>query len=888
MRSQGEAELSAWLKVRELFEAACELSPPRRQAFLAQACDDDAGLRAEVESLLECSERAPDFMGGSAAKAFPELFEDDQAASVVGRRLGPYRLRRLLASGGMGAVYLAVRADDDRELNVAVKLIKCRLVNEETLRRFRTERQTLGRLDHPYIARLLDGGVTSDGVPYLVMEYVNGTPIDRFCDERKLTTAQRLRLFLQVCSAVSYAHRNLVVHRDLKPNNVLVADDGTHGVPKLVDFGIAKVLNGRQDAADPTITAHRVMTPEYASPEQIRGEPITTASDVYSLGIILFELLTGRRPYRFRSRSPHEIERTICDQEPERPSTTIDRIEDRRRLSGDLDEIVLTALRKEPQRRYASVEQLAEDIRRHLGGLPVSARRASQRYRAAKFIRRHRAAVTAAAVIALLLVGAVVLTAWQSRQTRAEALKVSRVNSFLTGMLASVDTNAALGPHGAVRNMLDEATQAIEAGALDGQPVVEASVRMTVGMTYLQLGLTEPAQPHLEGALDIRRREFGHRHPGVAESLDALGMLARAKGELRKAERLYGEALEQRRELLGEQHADYAQTLNNLGVLLRNTGELHAAEKHLREALRIRRAVWVEQARGAVPDPVDSRRRCGDVATTLVNLAAVLKNEGRLDEAEDLYRESLTLFLEALGREHYRIAVVLNNLALLLTDRGRYREAEPLFREGLVIRRKVFGNEHQATATGLKNLALLLARRERYAEAEVLYREALSLGRKLPGDRQRLANTLTNLADLLASVGEYDEAEALCREALAIRADRPGHPRAATSMVVLARVHLGRDDAAGAELLLREAVAIYAAKVPAEDRRSIRAASELGRCLTALERFEEAESLLLESVELMEKSMISDPTLRRETIERIDGLYRAWGRPEVLETENQP
>ncbi|MEE8458298.1 MAG: serine/threonine-protein kinase, partial [Phycisphaerales bacterium] len=308
-----------WDRIRELFETACELDTVQRRTFLADACGDDEHLRTEIESILAASDE-PALLDEPAVSAFPELFEPHRAQTLVGRRVGAYKLVRLLASGGMGAVYLAGRADDEYEKTVAIKLIKHRIVNDQTLRQFRAERQTLATLDHPNIARLLDGGVTPDGVPYFVMEFVDGMSIDRYCDEYRMSTQDRLRIFRRVCSAVSYAHQKLIVHRDLKPSNILVTPEGE---PKLLDFGIAKVLQPETDApgSDPTRTTQRVMTPEYASPEQIRGERVTTAGDVYSLGVVLFELLTGHRPYRLRSRSPHEIERTICEQEPQKPST---------------------------------------------------------------------------------------------------------------------------------------------------------------------------------------------------------------------------------------------------------------------------------------------------------------------------------------------------------------------------------------------------------------------------------------------------------------------------------------------------------------------------------------------------------------------------------------
>ena len=894
-----------WTRIRELFESACDLSRDEREAFLAEACDGDTELRTEVESILDSSEQTPALLDAPAVEAFPELFEHEPAASLVGQRIGAYELVRFIASGGMGAVYLAARADDQYEKNVAIKLIRRRMMTSETLRRFRAERQTLATLDHPNIARLLDGGVMADGLPYLVMEYVDGKPIGQFCDEGRLSTHERLGLFRHVCSAVIFAHQKLVVHRDLKPSNILVTSDG---VPKLLDFGIAKVLDGRSDApaADATAPAHRIMTPEYASPEQIRGEPITTASDVYSLGVVLFELLTGHRPYRMKSRIPHEIERTICEDDPEKPSTAIGRIEEvfgadgttritltpegvsrtrdgqphklRRRLAGDLDEIILKALRKEPQQRYPTVEQLSQDLERHLEGRPVTARKGTFRYRAAKLLRRNKIAAIAIAAVSVSLIGGIVATTWQTRQTETEAGKVEGVNTFLTGMLGSLDPSAAAGPNGAIRMMLDEAAQSIEGGALDGQPQVEAAVRQTVGLTYLQLGLYVAAEGQLTEALAIRLNELGDDHPDVAESLNNLGLLSKSTGDYEEAERLYREALRLRTERLGEETPESAETMNNLGVLLKTRGELEEAEGLLTEALRIRQAIL--RRRPAADAPMTKKNRT-DVATSLMNLAAVSKSKGELGQAEPLYREALESFRAVLGPEHYRVAVCLNNLALLLTETGRYDEAEPLFREALGIRRQVFGHDHPAVATGLKNLALVLTRKGQYAEAEPLYREALDLGRALGGNELRLANTLTSLADLLATLGRYDEAEPLCREALAIRRRKsPDHPRVASALLVLGRIHLGRDDPAAAEPLLRECVAACRERMPPGHWRIAAAQSELGSCLTALRRYEEAEGLLLDSFAVLNDANPGNPSLVRQTAERLVRLYEAWQKPD--------
>jgi serine/threonine protein kinase len=454
----------SWLRVKELFEAALARAPALRAAFLAEACGEDLALRHELESLLLSHEEAEGFLEGTALPG----------SSWEGRRVGAYRILGEVGRGGMGSVYRAVRADDAFEKQVALKVVRSGRGSIDLAARFRGERQILARLDHPNIARLLDGGATAEGDPYLVMEYVVGDPIDAYCQARALSTAARLGLFRAVCAAVHYAHQNLVVHRDLKPGNILVTSDG---VPKLLDFGIAKVLADDLTEA-PTQTAFPALTPDYASPEQVRALPLTTASDVYSLGVVLYEILTGHRPYRVRTPVPAEIVRVVCELEPEKPSTLVRRggpeattvaartiapapqTGDPRllrlagELEGDLDTIVLKALRKEPARRYGSVQELSDDIGRYLEGRPVLARTDTPAYRARKFVRRHKTAVAVAALVFLSLVGGIAATALQARIAEGHRRRAEKhfaevrnlARSFLFEIHDSLRELAGAGP----------------------------------------------------------------------------------------------------------------------------------------------------------------------------------------------------------------------------------------------------------------------------------------------------------------------------------------------------------------------------------------------------------------------------------------------------------
>src|SRR5690242_17996856 len=453
-------------RVAQLFQDALEQPVEERARFLAEKCGGNGALLAEVESLLTSDEDAgaANFWHGSAIDVEAANFALESDARL-GQTIGPYRILEAISSGGMGTVYKAVRDDEAFQKYVAIKVIKRGMDTDFIVQRFRNERQILANLEHPNIARLLDGGATGDGLPYLVMEYVEGQPIDRYADEHGLAIPERLRLFRTVCAAVQYAHQNLVVHRDLKPSNILVTREGD---PKLLDFGIAKLITPGGGPAEQTVTMMRFLTPDYASPEQIRGEAITTVSDIYSLGVLLYKLLTGQRPYRVKTDNPDELARAICTETAERPSTAltrggpvampVDAAKAQKRLSGDLDNIVLMAMRKEPERRYASVEQFSEDIRRDLEGLPVVAHKDTFSYRTAKFVRRHKAGAVAAALVVLTLVAGIAATAWQARTARRERDKEQYINKFLQDMLGAAAPDA-LGTDVKVIDVLNEASK---------------------------------------------------------------------------------------------------------------------------------------------------------------------------------------------------------------------------------------------------------------------------------------------------------------------------------------------------------------------------------------------------------------------------------------------
>ena len=531
-----------WARVKELFEAAADLDPKERMALLEKECGGDEALRDEIESLIQSDQQTDAFIERPAFEIPRDLFPDNVEEPFVGRQFGAYQVIREIGRGGLGAVYLAARSDDEYRKQVAIKLVRRGLDTEDILRRFRNERQILAQLDHPNIARFIDGGTTDNGLPYFVMEYVKGEPINAYCDAHALPTTERLNLFRKVCAAVTYAHQNLVIHRDLKPSNILVTPEGE---PKLLDFGIAKLLGPGDELFTQTMPALRVMTPEYASPEQVQGEKITTASDVYSLGVLLYELLTGQRPHRLKTPAPEEMARAVTEQEPERLSTALlhdSRFtsHDARSLRGDLDNIVLMAMRKEPARRYSSVGQFSEDIRLHLEALPVIARKDTVAYRASKFVSRHQIGVAAAALVLLSLIGGGVATLIEVRTARRAEAKAEAISGFLQKTLQASDPTVNLVGQPTVKDLLDDASKRLATSELSDQPEVRAELQRIIGATYLSLGQYDPAQQNLSDAIQTQTRISGASGVETLKTGVLIASLwAGAKGDYAKANKFY-------------------------------------------------------------------------------------------------------------------------------------------------------------------------------------------------------------------------------------------------------------------------------------------------------------------------------------------------------------
>jgi serine/threonine-protein kinase len=810
-----------WRHVKAVFGDAIELDPSERAAFLDRACAGDPETRAEVASLLEAHERAGGFI---ETPAVVTALAEGGAGAWEGRLVGPYRIERELGRGGMGTVYLAVRADDAYRKQVAVKVIKRGMDTDEIVARFRRERQTLANLDHPSIARLIDGGTTADGLPYFVLEYVEGRPLDTYCEQQRLGVTARLRLFRAVCDGVQFAHRNLVVHRDLKPDNILVTADGT---PKLLDFGISKVLTAEPDygAVAHTRDAQRLLTLDYASPEQLRGEPVSTATDVFALGVMLYELLSGTHPFRRPGRPPAATEVAICDEHPPRPSVAAQARGDRdaaRRLAGDLDAIIMAAMHKAPAERYGSAAELNDDLRRHLEGLPVTAQGESFGYLAATFVRRHKAAAAATLAVALTLIAGIIGTAWQARvaqaerdRARTEAAKAERVSAVLRGMLRSADP-AIDGRNVTVEQTLAAASQRIGVELRD-QPEIRAAVRSAIGSTFFSLGLWDEATAELSDALTVLRALHGDRHPAVSQARIELAYVA----------------LEQ--------------------------GELDVAEREIRDAL---------QALDGGDAASDDVR-----ATALNGLGRIAAGRGRGEEAVAYYRDALDIRRRLHGERDAQVAEIINNLAVQAQARGDLPEAERLYRDALRIAALVHGEEDPGYAAGLSNLGGVLHSQQKLGEARATYERALALRLKILGpEHPDVAFTELNYADLLSQLGEQEPALALIDRILSKRGRvlPESHPMVAAALTVGGRARMKSGDLAGAERDLRESVALRRRLLPSGHWLIANTESILGECLAARAKSAEAGRLLEASYQALLASRGPDHERTREARDRLE------------------
>lgn len=776
-----------------------------------------------------------------------------------GAIIGAYRVLSTLGAGGMGEVFLAERADAQFEQKVAIKIVHAGMFGRGVHSRLKMERQILAQLDHPNIAHLLDGGALPDGSAYIVMEYVDGIAIDVYCDSNHLDVTARLKLFQTVCSAVHYAHQNLIVHRDLKPSNILVT---AAGIPKLLDFGIAKLLDERQAGSHTLAVTHadiRVMTPDHASPEQVRGQVITTSSDVYVLGVLLYKLLSGAGPFFISSMRLAEIERAICEKDPPLASQAV-RIQDsdearsiaearattpkrlRRALAGDLDNVVCMAMRKEPERRYGSAQQLAGDIQRHLDGLPVMARRDTVSYRTAKFVRRNWLPVTAAASALFLMVAFALTTYFQSLRIAAERDRVAQqrevaerervraeeISTFLVNLFKLSDPEESRGNQVTARELLDSSAKRLEAG-LQNQPATKAALMATVGEVYDSLGQYKDAVPILneslalqpasheksrvdtllelararEGAGDLSsaeaplqdalrssQRDFGANSQEVGRALWALGRLRQKQGQFGQANELYKRSLAIM-ETSQAPATDVSALLDDLAKVYADEHQWELAKETFQRSLQI--------------DQVQLGEDHPRVAAHIINLAVVAQNMGDLKEAERLYLDAIARLEKSYGPRHPEPAAARGNYGLLLQREGRLNEAEPQLRSALAVTLSLYGPLHYDVGYARVSLALLLHDKGDLVNSESEFRQALAVyDKSLPPDHQYRAALLMHFARLLVDRGKPEQALGMSEQSVKIWTDTSGttSPRTAQAHAIHAYVleHLNRMHEAADEL----------------------------------------------------------------------------------------
>lgn len=864
MTSPGTGIDSKWERLQELFSRGVDVPPAERDAFVQREIPDDPELREELLGLLACDTGKSTGPLTTALGAALDATTRDRRRALIGKVIGNYKLTSVLGHGGTGTVYLAERSDRQYSAQVAVKIVDTATAHGDLGMRFRAERQILASLNHTNIARLLDAGETDEGQPFLIMEYVHGDPVDRFCDEKRLDLTQRLELFLEICAAVQYAHQNLIVHRDLKPANILITVEGK---AKLLDFGIAKLLDVGEAASVLALTRmnDRLLTPEYASPEQIMGRPVTTASDVYALGVVLYELLTGLRPYVVpASASQLELERSICVNDPQRPSAAVRRAVDvgpvegqsniaaiagarqltpdrlQRRLLGDIDAIIMRALRKEPEHRYGSVEQLVTDIRRYLAREPVTARQGNWLYYSQRFARRHALGVAVSATfITLIMAFAITMSVQRQRiaderdRATQESARAEKVSKFMLEVFEAAEPFGNYGKETTARELLDQAARSIQAD-LGEQPEVRARLLEAIGKAYRRQGLTDRAVVYFEDSLRIREQAKLPRDAQAGSVLAELAITLRQLDRFEEADSALAQALEISKSTGAGSSLTGAQLLANVGQLELSRGDLNKANEFLNRALDMTREL------------VGPRHP--NVATILLDISNVRSWMDDITGAERAVREAVSIYRETVHERHPDRVMADYHLARVLNMQGRTTEAAQLYESTLASQRLLYGDQSTKVGDTLTELANVRINQDRLADAEKLMGEALDLSRRFRGASHRQTGyILASLAQIHWRQGRLNEAETEIRSALDIFATTlpPDHQYVAAGEYVIGEVLLAKNQFADAEAMLIASMHRWK-RSNAPAWRAARSASALGQALYRQGRSAEAEKYLLD------------------------------------------
>jgi len=905
-------------KIEEkIFYEALTKSPGQRDAFLRNACGEDQKLYNRVEALLQANDVKDNFLQSPVLDSKITLDNPPHIESP-GTVIGRYKLLEKIGEGGMAVVYMAEQEKPIRR-QVALKIIKLGMDTKSVIARFEAERQALALMDHPHIARVFDAGATETGRPYFVMELVRGLSITEYCDQNNLNTEERQSLFIQVCSAVQHAHQKGIIHRDIKPTNVMVTKHEGRPIPKVIDFGIAKATNQRlTEKTLFTRYAQMIGTPAYMSPEQAEMSDldIDTRTDIYSLGVLLYELLTGTPPFseeELRQAGYLEIQRIIREQEPTKPSTKLSTLGDtlaevarqrgstpgllRKSVRGDLDWIVMKALEKQRNRRYDTAAELAADINRHLNNEPVQAAAPGFLYRARKFARRHRIGVLVTLLVSLaicvilsaLSVSTVLIWREQGRTRRAfekeqKALKYETqarmlaerqtrisqaVVDFLNNdLLASVDPSRALGRQVMVIDVLNAASENIK-GRFQNEPLVEASIRRTLGSTYKALGNYTAAEAHYERNLYINIEQLGQEHNNTLTSMGDLAELYRLQGKLDQAESLYEKLLEISPRVLGAEHPHTLVFMNNFALVCHQKGRHEQAEELYLKTLEIRKQQLGEEHPNTL--------------ACMNNLGGLYYDMGQYQKAETIQLETLEIHKRVLGREHPDTLMLMSNIAALYMAQGKYEKAKSLFLTILPIQKRVMGAEHPGTMTTTNNLAHVYRYQKRHDQAEPLYEQVLEVNtRKLGEEHQYTMATMNNLGELYRAQKRYDESEELHTRAykLKVRVLGREHPDTLAAMNNLAGLYQDQSRYDDAEKMHLETLEISKRLLGEEHPNTLSTMNNLAMFYMFQHEFQKAETLHLRTFELRQQVLRPGHPYTVRTIRHLVDLYTAWDKPE--------
>ena len=863
-----------WQRIQTLFHKAADIPETEQRTFLEGECADDPALVSEVIILLEEDARGTSVLDGGIAELAHQILSDSAAPSVASKQFGPYRIVRAIGEGGMGVVYLAER--EDLGSQVAIKILRDAWLSPARRDLFAAEQRTLAQLNHPSIARLYDADTSPDGSPFFVMEYVEGVPLTAYCDKNHCSIVGRLQLFRAVCEAVLYAHQHAVIHRDLKPSNVLVKNDET---VRLLDFGIARQVESLGDSAEKTMTGLRLMTPAYAAPEQIRGEQVGIHTDVYSLGVILYELLAGRLPFDLSNRTPAQADKVLTEAAAEKPSVVAEKIarlsqRDRGITSvnssawADLDMLCLTAMHKDPQRRYRSVEALIRDIDHYLKGEPLDALPDTLAYRLRKFVSRNRQPVVAAAAVVTVVFSLVIFFTVRLAIARnaalAEAARTQRIQKFMTNLFQGGDASAAPADSLRVVTLLDRGVQ--EARTLNAEPEVQADLYETLGTIYQKLGKLDQANTLLNSSLEERKSIYGADAAPVAESLVALGLLRAEQARLPEAEQLVREGLSMSERHLPPNHPAVGKATSALGIVLEDRGSYDEAIKTLEEAVRL------QSAKGdASPE----------VAASLYELASTHFYAGHYDISESLNERLLPIYRQIYGERHPRVADVLINLGAIQYDLGHYPEAEKYDRQALDIVQAWYGKDNPETASDLTILARALIHEDRSDEAVDLLQRSLAIKERVYGKvHPSVASSLNELGTAALRQGKNEAAEQYFSRMVDIYRQVYGehHYLFAVAVSNLGSVYSSREEWLRAEKIYRQVIPIFTESQSANHINTGVARIKLGRSLLRQNRYAEAEAETHAGYEILIKQM--DPKVswlvnaRKDLAEEYDALQQ--------------